>query len=53
MFKMLTIVEEDVFKCIKTCKDGQEWSLVIRFQCEKCPGRQGCFSKKLDAFATA
>lgn len=35
MLKMLAVVEENIFKCIKTCKSDQEWSLVIRFECEK------------------
>lgn len=37
---------------MKNCKGGQEWSLVIRFQYEKYPGRQGDFSKELDGFET-
>lgn len=53
MLKMLTIVEENIFQCIKIFKGDQKWFLVIRFQCEKHPGRQGRFSKELDGFATA
>lgn len=53
MLKMLSIVEGNIFKYIKTCKGDQEWSLVIRFQCEKHRGRQGPFSKEVNGFATA
>lgn len=53
MLKTLTVVEENIFKRIKTCKGDQEWFLVIRFQCEKHPGKQECFSKELNGFATA
>lgn len=35
VLKTVIIVEESTFKCIKTCKDCQEWCTVVGHQCEK------------------
>lgn len=35
VLKTLIIVEESIFKFIKTCRDDQGWSVVIRYEREK------------------